>query len=40
MGKGFFQIPIAVNEPVKSYAPEPQKERQFCNNTKPILTAK
>ena len=21
MGKGFFQVPIAVNEPVKTYAP-------------------
>ena len=21
MGKGFFNVPIAVNEPVKSYAP-------------------
>lgn len=27
MGKGFFQIPIAVNEPVKSYAPgTPERE--------------
>ena len=21
MGKGFFQVPIAINEPVKGYAP-------------------
>ena len=21
MGKGFFQVPTAVNEPIKSYAP-------------------
>ncbi len=27
MGKGFFQVPIAVNEPVKSYAPgSPERE--------------
>ena len=21
MGKGFFHVPIAINEPIKSYAP-------------------
>ena len=27
MGKGFFQVPPAVNEPVKSYAPgSPERE--------------
>jgi len=27
MGKGFFNVPIAVNEPVKSYAPgTPERE--------------
>ena len=27
MGKGFFNVPIAVNEPVKSYAPgSPERE--------------
>ena len=27
MGKGFFQVPLAVNEPVKSYAPgTPERE--------------
>jgi len=27
MGKGFFQVPIAINEPVKSYAPgSPERE--------------
>ncbi|MGI9547699.1 MAG: aldehyde dehydrogenase family protein, partial [Flavobacteriaceae bacterium] len=27
MGKGFFQVPVAVNEPVKSYAPgSPERE--------------
>ena len=27
MGKGLFQVPIAINEPVKSYAPgTPERE--------------
>ena len=27
MGKGFFNVPVAVNEPVKSYAPgSPERE--------------
>ena len=27
MGKGFFQVPTAINEPVKSYAPgSPERE--------------
>ena len=27
MGKGFFHVPVAVNEPVKSYAPgTPERE--------------
>src|SRR5680860_3830 len=27
MGKGFFQVPIAINEPIKSYAPgSPERE--------------
>ena len=27
MGKGFFNVPIAINEPVKSYAPgSPERE--------------
>lgn len=25
MGKGFFQVPTAINEPIKSYAPETQE---------------
>jgi len=27
MGKGFFQVPTAINEPIKSYAPgSPERE--------------
>ena len=27
MGKGFFQVPVAYNEPIKSYAPgSPERE--------------
>ena len=38
MGKGFFQVPTAYNEPIKSYAPgTPEREavleqyRQYYN---------
>ena len=28
MGKGFFEVPIAVNEPILSYAPgTPERDR-------------
>lgn len=40
MGKGFFQVPVAVNEPVRSYAPgSPEREsvlkqyKEFYNST-------
>lgn len=40
MGKGFFQVPVAVNEPVKSYAPgSPEREtvlkqyKEYFNST-------
>ena len=40
MGKGFFQVPVAVNEPVRSYAPgSPEREsvlkqyKEFFNST-------
>src|SRR5690554_4906520 len=40
MGKGFFKVPVAVNEPVKSYAPgTPEREtvlktyREMYNST-------
>jgi len=40
MGKGFFNVPIAVNEPVKSYAPgSPERDavlkeyKAMFNNT-------
>ena len=40
MGKGFFNVPVAVNEPVKSYAPgSPEREavkkayKDMFNNT-------
>jgi 1-pyrroline-5-carboxylate dehydrogenase len=35
MGKGFFEVPIAVNEPVKSYAPgSPEREEVFATYKK------
>ena len=29
MGKGFFEVPIAVNEPIKGYAPGSQNAQKY-----------
>ena len=31
MGKGFFEVPIAVNEPVKSYAPGSPERKEVLD---------
>lgn len=34
MGKGFFQVPAAINEPIKSYAPESPERKQVLKQYK------
>jgi len=34
MGKGFFQVPTAINEPIKSYAPGSQERTEVLNQYK------
>ena len=31
MGKGFFEVPIALNEPIKSYAPGSPERSEVLN---------
>tara|TARA_B110000093_G_scaffold101584_1_gene109239 strand:+ start:377 stop:499 length:123 start_codon:yes stop_codon:yes gene_type:complete len=38
MGKGFFQVPTAINETVKSYAPGSPERARLQNNMLLILT--
>ena len=37
MGKGFFQVPTAINEIVKSYAPGSPEREAVANNMLLIL---
>lgn len=40
MGKGFFNVPIAVNEPVKSYAPGSPEREAVLNAYKEMFNSK
>jgi len=40
MGKGFFNVPIAVNEPVKSYAPESPERDAVLKTYKAMFNSK
>ncbi len=40
MGKGFFNVPIAVNEPVKSYAPGSPEREAVLNAYKEMFSSK
>ncbi|MFS4483758.1 L-glutamate gamma-semialdehyde dehydrogenase [Hyunsoonleella sp. 2307UL5-6] len=40
MGKGFFNVPIAVNEPVKSYAPGSPERDAVLNTYKTMFNSK
>ncbi|MBP2834074.1 L-glutamate gamma-semialdehyde dehydrogenase [Aquimarina sp. U1-2] len=39
MGKGFFQVPIAINEPVKSYAPGTPEREEVLSTYKEMYNA-
>lgn len=32
MGKGFFEVPIAVNDPIKEYAPGSPERKEIKGN--------
>ena len=34
MGKGFFQVPTAINEPIKSYAPGSPERKEVLEQYK------
>ncbi|MGB8375591.1 MAG: 1-pyrroline-5-carboxylate dehydrogenase, partial [Salegentibacter sp.] len=40
MGKGFFQVPIAVNEPVKTYAPGTPEREEVLLTYKDLFNSK
>ncbi len=40
MGKGFFNVPVAVNEPVKSYAPGSPERKEVLKVYKTLLNSK
>ncbi len=40
MGKGFFEVPIAVNEPVKSYAPGSSEQKELLDTYKELYNSK
>lgn len=40
MGKGFFNVPVAVNEPVKSYAPGSPEREAVLNTYKDMFNSK
>ena len=40
MGKGFFQVPIAYNEPIKSYAPGTPEREAVLQQYKEYFEAK
>jgi 1-pyrroline-5-carboxylate dehydrogenase len=40
MGKGFFNVPIAVNEPVKSYAPGSPERKEVLETYKAMFNSK
>ena len=40
MGKGFFNVPIAVNEPVKSYAPGSPERKAVLETYKSMFNSK
>ena len=40
MGKGFFSVPIAVNEPVKSYAPGSPERDAVAKTYKAMFNSK
>ena len=40
MGKGFFNVPIAVNEPVKSYAPGSPERAAVLDEYKTMFNSK
>ena len=40
MGKGFFNVPIAVNEPVKSYAPDSPERKAVLETYKEMFNSK
>ena len=39
MGKGFFQVPPAVNEPIKSYAPGTPEREEVLNTYNSMYNA-
>ncbi len=40
MGKGFFQVPVAINEPIKSYAPGSPERTEVLDQYKSFYKAK
>ncbi|SDR67244.1 delta-1-pyrroline-5-carboxylate dehydrogenase [Gillisia sp. Hel1_33_143] len=40
MGKGFFQVPTAINEPIKSYAPGTPEREEVLNTYKEMWNTK
>ncbi|WP_179351534.1 L-glutamate gamma-semialdehyde dehydrogenase [Winogradskyella vidalii] len=40
MGKGFFNVPIAINEPVKSYAPDSPERKAVLDTYKQMYNSK
>ena len=39
MGKGFFHVPPAVNEPIKSYAPGSPEREEVLNTYKELYNS-
>src|SRR5690554_2351041 len=40
MGNGFFEVPVAVNEPVKSYAPGSNERKEVLDMYKKMYNSK
>ena len=40
MGKGFFNVPVAINEPVRSYAPGTPEREEVLNTYKEMFNSK
>tara|TARA_R110002051_G_scaffold69058_4_gene124289 strand:- start:6895 stop:8523 length:1629 start_codon:yes stop_codon:yes gene_type:complete len=40
MSKGFFEVPVAINEPVKSYAPGSPEREEVLNSYKELYNSK
>ena len=40
MGNGFFEVPIAINEPVKSYAPGSPERKEVLETYKKMYDSK